>query len=57
MVRCTFIFKDKSYANIKADEFHEDGDYLKAYNGLELVGYFHKDEVIIAYRSEEKDIG
>jgi hypothetical protein len=54
MTRCIFILKNDKYANLNADEFHEDGDILKAYKGTELVGYFNKDEVLIAYRSEEK---
>jgi hypothetical protein len=47
--------KDDKYANLNADEFHEDGDILKAYKGSELVGYFNKDEVLAAYRSEGKE--
>lgn len=53
MARCIFILKNDKYANLNADEFHEDGEYLKAYKGAELVGYFNKDEVLVAYRSEE----
>ena len=55
MARCVFILKNDRYANLDADEFHEDGDYLKAYKNVELVGYFHKDEVIMAYKTENKD--
>ena len=55
MTRCIFILKNDRYANICADEFHEDGDYIKAYQNVELVGYFKKDEVIIAYKSEGKE--
>lgn len=34
MTRCIFILKNDRYANINADEFHEDGDYIKAYRNV-----------------------
>lgn len=57
MARCIFILKNEKYANLNADEFHEDEGVLKAYKGAELVGYFNKDEVLVAYRSEGKASG
>lgn len=55
MSRCVFIFDDK-FVNIEADEFHEDGKYLKAYLHNELVGIFRTDIITAAYRSDERGL-
>jgi hypothetical protein len=57
MARVTFWFKDDpdKYVAVTAEEFHEDGDYLKAYSKHnELVAMFDKSIIKGAYRTEEK---
>lgn len=56
MTRCIFWFKDtENYVNIEAEEFHEDGDFIKAYdNHNELVGIFAIENIKGAYRTETK---
>lgn len=43
-----------SYINVEADEFHEDGEYIKAYNGPELVAMVRTKEVKAVWRSERE---
>lgn len=40
------------YVNLEADEFHEDGGFIKVFKGNELVGIFALEEVKMAYRTE-----
>lgn len=56
MARVIVRFKnaDDGYVNLEAEEFHEDGEYIKAYQHNELVGMFLIEEVRIAYRSDTK---
>lgn len=57
MVRVVVRFKnlDDGYVNLEAEEFHEDGEFIKAYKHNELVGLFRIEEVRIAYRSDKND--
>ena len=56
MARITFLFKGSdSYISVFADEFHEDGGYLKAYSAHnELVAIVEADCVKAAYLTEDK---
>lgn len=43
------------YVNIVAEEFHEDGDFIKIYdNNNELVGIFKTEYINCAYRTEQQ---
>lgn len=42
------------YVNLEADEFHEDGSFIKVFKGNEIVGIFALEEVKMAYRTEMK---
>lgn len=56
MARVTFWFKDSDkYVSVKAEEFHEDEGYLKAYEHNELVAMFDISIIKGAYRTEEKE--
>lgn len=57
MTRVVFWFNDSdAYVNVEAEEFHEDGDYLKAYScHNELVAMFDKKIIRGAYLVERKD--
>lgn len=56
MSRVTILFKDsESYVSVVADEFHEDGNFIKAYKRNELVAMIDVDYVKAAYISEQKD--
>lgn len=54
MSRVIVRFKDREdYVNIEAEEFHEDGDYIKVYSDHnELVGMFDASCIKVIYRSE-----
>lgn len=56
MTRCIFYLKDSTpdYVNIKADEFHEDGDFIKAYDHNELVFMTRIENIKTAYRTEQR---
>lgn len=44
-----------SYINVEAEEFHEDGDYIKAYNNRqEIVAMVRSSEVKAVWRSERE---
>ena len=47
-----FKKEEDKYINIEADEFHEDGEFLKAYLHNELVAMFLPEEVRIAFIKE-----
>lgn len=54
-MRLTVIFNDEKYASIEVEEFHEDGEFLKAYGEHnELVGLFKTSEIEAAYVSERR---
>jgi hypothetical protein len=55
MARVIVKFKDTDeYVNIEAEEFHEDGEYIKAYSDHnELVGMFVINNIKTIYRSEK----
>lgn len=57
MARVIVRFKntEDGYVNLEAEEFHEDGEYIKAYQKNELVGMFRTEEIRIAYRSDKND--
>ena len=56
MARCVFYFNDNdSYVNLEAEEFHEDGEFLKAYQKNELVGIFKTSEIKAAYRTDKNE--
>ena len=56
MSRCIFHFKDsENFANIEGTDFFEEGEYLKVYNGNDLVGIFAIETMKMAYKSEKKE--
>lgn len=57
MSRCVFYLMDDkpNFVNINADEFHEDGEFLKAYQHNELVFITRLDNIKTAYRTEQKE--
>lgn len=57
MSRCIFYTVEgkPDFVNIEADEFHEDGEFLKAYLHNELVFITRMDNVKTAYRTEQKE--
>ena len=56
MARITFWFNDSdSYVSVVAEEFHEDGKFIKAYSEHnELVAMFDIDIIKGAYLTEQK---
>jgi hypothetical protein len=49
-----FVKDEDGYINIPAEEFHEDGDFIKVYSEhQELVGMFRPEDIRIIYRSGE----
>lgn len=55
-MRVTIKFRESSqFVNLVADEFHEDGEFIKVYLGPELVGIFLIEDVKMAYRTEQKN--
>ena len=55
MSRVTFWFKDSTnYVSVEADCFHQVDDYVKAYNGNEVVAVFLTDIVSGVYKTEDK---
>ena len=49
-----FARDEDGYINIPAEEFHEDGGYIKVYSEhQELVGMFKLEDIRIIYRSGE----
>ena len=56
MARITFWFNDsQQYVSVVAEEFHEDGDYLKAYGEHnELVAILETKKIKGAYKIEDK---
>ena len=56
MARVIIKFNDTNqYINADADEFHEDGNFIKAYKGSELVAMADVGFVKVAYITEQKD--
>ena len=56
MTRVIIRFKDvDQYVNLEATEFHEDGNFIKAYKGNELVAMCDISVVKIAYITEQKE--
>ena len=55
MARLIVKFKDETddFINLEVDEFHEDGDYIKAYLHNELIAMVLSSEVRIAYVSQK----
>lgn len=56
MARVTFWFNDsENYVSVEAEEFHEDGNFLKAYSSHnELVALFDMKIIKGAYITEPK---
>ena len=56
MARITFWLNDSdNYASVEAEEFHEDGDFLKAYSEHnELVAIFDKKVIKGAFLTNPK---
>lgn len=57
MARVIVRFKNEAegYVNIEAQEFHEDGEYIKAYSERhELVGMFLSSDIKAIWRSEKE---
>jgi len=55
MARVIVRFPD-GYVNLEAEEFHEDGDFIKAYNSHnELVGIFKTNYIECAYQTNKKE--
>ena len=55
MSRVTILFNDsESYVSVVADEFHEDGNFIKAYKRNELVAMVDVKYVKAAYRSDRR---
>ena len=56
MARVVVRFNDgNQYINIEATEFHEDGNFIKAYNGNELIAMCDISVVQVAYITEQKN--
>ena len=56
--RVTVLYGEDSYFSIPAEEFHEDGEFLKVYNSSqEMVAMIKTSLVNVAYMSEEKKNG
>ncbi len=56
MSRVIIKFNDTNqYINVDADEFHEDGNFIKAYKGNELVAIADVSVIKTAYITEQKD--
>lgn len=55
MGRVIIKFNDDTYVNAEADEFHEDGEYVKAYKKNELVVMCKTSELKLAYFTEKKN--
>lgn len=56
MTRVIIRFNDTNqYVNLEATEFHEDGNFLKAYKGNELVAMADIGVVKVAYITEQKE--
>ena len=55
MSRVVAYFKDnEGFVNIEAEEFHEDGEYIKVYSDHnELVGMFLTSIIKAIWRSEK----
>ena len=55
MARLVVKFKNETddFINLEVDEFHEDGDYIKAYLHNELIVMILSSEVRIAYLSQK----
>lgn len=55
MARLIVKFKNEAddFINLEVDEFHEDGDYIKAYLHNELIAMVLSSEVRIAYISQK----
>lgn len=51
--RVIFLYGENNHVNVKADEFHEDEGFLKAYVHNELVAIFRLDYINGAYISEK----
>lgn len=49
-----FKKEEDRFINVEADEFHQDGDYMKAYLHNELVAMFLPEEVRIAFLDVSK---
>lgn len=56
MTRIIVWLKDSdAYVNVEAEEFHEDGNFLKAYSEHnELVAIIDKESVKCAYLTDAK---
>lgn len=56
MTRVIIKFNDTNqFVNLEATEFHEDGNFLKAYRGNELVAMCDISAVKVAYITEQKE--
>lgn len=49
-----YFKSSEKYCNLIADDMHEDDEFLKVYNGNELVGMFLIEDIKSAWKSEEK---
>ncbi len=56
MTRVIIKYTDTDqYINVEAEEFHEDGNFIKAYNHNELVAIADINFVKTAYITEQKE--
>jgi hypothetical protein len=56
MKRVIIKFNDTNqFVNLEAEEFHEDGNFIKAYNHSELVAMVDISVVKVAYITEHKE--
>ena len=54
-MRAIIRFKDNSYINISADYIATQDDFVKVWNGENLVAMVRQDEVSACYLSERRD--
>lgn len=54
-MRAIIKFKDNSYINIAADYIATQDDFIKVWNGENLVAMARHDEVSVCYLSEKKE--
>ena len=54
-MRAIIKFKDNSYINISADYIATQDDFVKVWNGENLVAMVRQDEVSACYLSERRE--
>lgn len=54
MKRVIIKFSDGNYVNIQGDDLAEDGEYIRIFNGKNiLVGVVKMDDIVAVYISEK----